>query len=108
MHMTMAKEAWTDERLDDLAKGVGEVRAEVRELRKEAVHVCEELGGLRAEVKALTITMEARFDAQQKHMDARFDAIDARLDDALRAMQIGFGLTGAVLAALIGLIATQL
>jgi septal ring factor EnvC (AmiA/AmiB activator) len=108
MHVTMVKEAWTDERLDDLAKGVGEVRAEVRETRKEVAHVREELGELRAELKSLQKTMEARFDAQQKYMDARFDAIDARLDDALRTMQIGFGLTGVVLAALIGLIATQL
>jgi peptidoglycan hydrolase CwlO-like protein len=97
MHTTMVREAWTDERLDDLAKGVGEVRAEVREMRKEVAHVREELGELRAEIKGLKATM-----------DARFDAIDARLDDALRTMQIGFGLTGVVLAALIGLIATQL
>jgi hypothetical protein len=52
--------------------------------------------------------MVARFDAQQKYMVVRFDAIEVRLDDALRTMQIGFGLTGVVLAALIGLIATQL
>lgn len=35
----MAREAWTDERLDDLAKrmdtGFGEVKCEVRELRGE-------------------------------------------------------------------------
>jgi beta-N-acetylglucosaminidase len=45
--------------------------------------------------------MDARFDAQQRHMDARFD-------DLNRTMQIGFTLIGVVLAALIGLIATQL
>lgn len=108
MHVMAPRENWTDERLDDLAKGVGEVRAEVRELRREVAHVNGELGELRAEIKSLQKTMDARFEAQQKYMDARFDAIDARLDDALRAMQIGFGLTGVVLAALIGLIATQL
>jgi hypothetical protein len=62
----MARESWTDERLDDLAKH-----------------------------------MDARFDAQQRHMDARFD-------DLGRTMQIGFTLIGVVLAALIGMIATQL
>jgi beta-N-acetylglucosaminidase len=65
MHV-MARETWTDERLDDLAKH-----------------------------------MDARFDAQQRHMDARFD-------DLNRTMQIGFTLIGVVLAALIGMIATQL
>jgi hypothetical protein len=56
--------------------------------------------------------MDARFDAQQRHRDARFDAqqrhMDARFDDLNRTMQIGFTLIGVVLAALIGLIATQL
>jgi hypothetical protein len=94
---TMAREAWTDERLDDLAKGVGEVRAEVRELRTEMGHVREELGELRAEIKGLRETT-----------DARFDAVDKRFDDVMRTMQIGFGLIGVVLAALVGMVATQL
>jgi predicted nucleic acid-binding Zn-ribbon protein len=105
MHVTMVREAWTDERLDDLAKGVGEVRAEVIELRKEVGHVREELGELRAEIKALTSAMDTRFNAQQKYMDAKFDGLN-------RTMQIGFsliggalGLIGMVLAALVGLIA---
>jgi len=97
MHVTMVREAWTDERLDDLAKGVGEVRAEVIEVRKEVAHVREELGELRAEIKGLKETM-----------DARFEAVDKRFDDLMRTMQIGFGMTGGVLVALIGLIATQL
>jgi len=63
--------------------------------------VREELGELRAEIKSLQKTMDARFDAQQQYMDARFD-------DITRTMQIGFGMTGGVLVALIGLIATQL
>jgi len=93
----MVREAWTDERLDDLAKGVGEVRAEVRELRTEVGHVREELGELRAELKGLRETM-----------DARFEAVDKRFEDVIRTMQIGFGLIGATLAALVGMVATQL
>jgi hypothetical protein len=78
MHV-MAREAWTDERLDDLTKHMDEnfheVRAELRQQREEM--------------------------ARQKDMDARFDALN-------RTMQIGFSLIGAVLVALIGLMGTQL
>jgi hypothetical protein len=85
MHV-MAREAWTDERLDDLTKHMdenfGEVRAELRQQREEM--------------------------ARQKDMDARFDALN-------RTMQIGFSVIGgalavigAVLVGLMGLIATQL
>jgi phosphosulfolactate synthase (CoM biosynthesis protein A) len=79
MPETMVREAWTDERLDDLKshmdEGFREVRAELRQQRGEM--------------------------ARQKDMDARFDQLN-------RTMQIGFSLVGAVLVALIGLIATQL
>jgi len=54
--------------------------------------------------------MDARFDALEKCMDARFDAVDRRLDDTIRMMQIGFGIVGGVMTAmlgLLGLIATQ-
>jgi len=83
MHlMTPPRESWTDERLDDLKErmdeGFRELRAELRQQRGEMSQM-----------------------ARQKDMDARFDAV-------MRALQIGFGLTGAVLAGLIGLIATQL
>jgi predicted nucleic acid-binding Zn-ribbon protein len=104
MAMMAPRESWTDERLDDLAKGVGEVRAEVRELRTEMGHVREELGKLRAEIKGLRETMDAKFGA----VDANFAAIDNRFDDVMRTMQIGFGLIGVVLAALVGMVATQL
>jgi hypothetical protein len=87
---TMVREAWTDERLDDLAshmdEGFREVRAELRQQRGEM---------------ARQEDMDARFDAQQKYMDARFDALN-------RTLQIGFSLIGAVLVGLIGLIGTQL
>ena len=76
---TMVREAWTDERLDDLKEhmdeGFREVRAELRQQRGEM--------------------------ARQKDMDARFDAV-------MRTMQIGFSLIGVVLAALLALVGTQL
>jgi peptidoglycan hydrolase CwlO-like protein len=96
MPATMVREAWTDERLDDLSKGVGEVRAEVGELRAEIGQVREGLGEVRAEIGGLKETMEARFDA----VDAKFEAMN-------RTMQIGFGLIGAVLTGILGLIAAQ-
>lgn len=86
----MVREAWTDERLDDLKdhmdEGFREVRAELLQQRGEMARQKD---------------MDARFEAQQRHMDARFDALN-------RTMQIGFSLSGAVLVALIGLIGTQL
>ncbi len=80
------RENWTDERLDDfkthMDEGFREVRAELRQIRGEMGRQCGEM-------------------ARQKDMDARFDQLN-------RTMQIGFSLVGAVLVALIGLIATQL
>ncbi len=79
MHVMAPRESWTDERLDDLKTHMDEGFREVRaELRQQ-----------RGEM------------ARQKDMDARFDQLN-------RTMQIGFSLVGAVLVALIGLIATQL
>lgn len=115
----MVREAWTDERLDDLAnrmdEGFRELRAELRQVRSEMTtgsqslrgeigevrgeigEVREELGEVRAEIKGLEKTMDARFD------------------DVMRTMQIGFGILGSVLAVIaamlvgvLGLIATQL
>jgi flagellar capping protein FliD len=71
--MTVTREAWTDERLDDLNTKVDDGFAR----------------------------MEGRFDK----MDARFDKMDARFDALMRTLIQG-GVV--VIAALIGLIATQL
>jgi regulator of replication initiation timing len=91
------REKWTDERLDDLANGVSEVRAEVIEVRKEVAHVREGLGELRAEIKGLRESMEAKFakvDTKFDAVDKRFDAVDKRFDSLMLTMQIGFGLCG--------------
>jgi tetrahydromethanopterin S-methyltransferase subunit G len=82
--MELMREAWSDDRLDDLNRrvenGFNRVDADIRELRSE---------------------MNARFD----RVDARFDRIDARFDAMQRLMiQVG----GVIAAALIGLIATQI
>jgi chromosome segregation ATPase len=94
---TMVREAWTDERLDDLKdhmdenfrevradlkalRGeIGEVRSEVGEVRSEIGTVREGLGEVRAEIKTLN-----------------------------RTLQVGFGLIGSFLSVLTILIGTQL
>jgi hypothetical protein len=79
---TMTREAWTDERLDDLTKRMDE---SFRELRADLRQQREEIGQM----------------ARQKDMDARFDAV-------IRMMQIGFSLIGVLLAALLGVIGASL
>jgi hypothetical protein len=71
----MAREAWTDERLDDLAKrvdnGFEEVKGEIRDLRSE--------------------------------INLRFAAVDARFDAMQRTMIIGFAsIAGSIGASVIG------
>jgi hypothetical protein len=65
----MAREAWTDERLDDLSarmeKGFTEVKGEVRDLRIE-------MNGLRSE-------MNTRFDAMQRTMIIGFVTLFASI-----------------------------
>jgi len=101
MHVMM-REAWTDERLDDLTRHMdenfAEVRAELRLQRKEMGLLARQKD---VDAMARQKDVDARFAAQQAHMDARFDAME-------RMMQIGFTLIGAVLVGLIGLIGTQL
>jgi len=76
----MAREAWTDERLDDLnarvEKGFGEVKGEVREVR--------------GEVRELRTEMNTRFDSLQRTMTMGFVTLFAT---------IGAGVIGALFAA---------
>jgi hypothetical protein len=94
MPSTMAREAWTDERLDDLKdhmdEGFREVRADIRGLRGEMAEVRVEIGELREEVGELRGEMMAGFAALN------------------RTLQIAAGLIGAMFVGLMGLIGTQL
>lgn len=82
------RDSWTDERMDDFShrmdQGFGRVDADIRELRADMARgfnrVDSELGGLRVE-------MNARFDAMQRTL---------------------FLAAAGIVAALIGVIATQL
>ncbi len=84
----MAREKWTDERLDDLAgrvdRGFAEVEGEIRDLRTEMNGRLDSVNG--------------RFDSFQAEMNSRFDAMQ-------RTMVIGFAsivasVVGAVVAGL--------
>jgi hypothetical protein len=92
----MARETWTDERLDDLnarvQKGFDEVKSEVKDLRQE------------------TNEGFARVDARFQGIDARFQGLDARFDALQRTMIVcAAGVIGSIAASVVGtLIVTQL
>jgi hypothetical protein len=93
--MVSMRESWTDERLDDLNskvdRGFERIDADLHALRTET----------RAEFTAMRSEMKNGFD----RVDERFERLDERFDAMYRLMlQLG----GGMLAALIGLIATQL
>jgi hypothetical protein len=113
----MAREAWTDERLDDLngrvSDGFREQAEETRALRAE-VHALRsemrgEVGALRSEmrgeiralriemqgeIQTLRIEMQGEIQALRAEMNARFEAVDAKFDalnarfDAMQRLMI--------------------
>ena len=100
MHV-MARETWTDERLDDLTKhmdgGFREVRADLRRQREETA---AEFATLRTE----TTSLQKEF-AEVKSQGAR---TEARIDGLARAMQIWCWLIVSFLVGLMGMFAAQL
>ena len=90
--MQTMREAWTDERLDDLANRVD----------RDFDRVDLDLRDIKGEVATTRIELKSE-------MEARFNAIDARFDRLQQTMlQIGAGLIGTLVVASAGLIATQL
>lgn len=78
-------------------EGFQEARAEVRQLRNEVVKVREETAELRTETKSFERRMDDKFDALTRTMQIGFSVIGGAL-----------AVIGAVLAGLLGLVATQL
>lgn len=70
----MARETWTDERLDDLKgqveKGFDGVKVEIREVRGEVREV-------RGEVRELRTETNARFDSMQRTLIIGFASVAA-------------------------------
>jgi Sec-independent protein translocase protein TatA len=96
MHV-MAREAWTDERLDDLTKRVGEgfreVKAEQRALRGE-------MNALRQEVRAEMKEMRTELKGEMSELRAGQTQLNGRFDALLLILFAGFA--GLVLAQLFG------
>jgi hypothetical protein len=93
------RESWTDERLDDLNGRIGEgfsrIDADLGAQRAESIALRREM---REDSIALRRDMKASFDALGSEMNARFDAMHQTM---IRS-------AGIVIAALIGILATQL
>jgi tetrahydromethanopterin S-methyltransferase subunit G len=95
----MAREIWTDERLDDLNKKVDVGFADTKaEMRAGFARVDQRFAETKAEAGERLDRLETRMDKQFSELNQRFD----RMQVALLAS------AGAIIAALIGLIATQL
>lgn len=64
--LTMVREAWTDERLDDLKEHMGqgfrEVKREIREVKGEIREVKGEIREVKQEVKDLRGSLDKKFD----------------------------------------------
>jgi ribosome recycling factor len=99
--MTTVREAWTDERLDDLTKHMDEnfreVRADIREMRGD-------LRGLREEITVESTSRQKEF----AEVKSQVTKIDVRIDELVRTVQIGFWLIASFLVGLMGMFATQL
>lgn len=93
--MDAMRESWTDARLDDLNGKVDELG---RRMDNGFNRVEADLRALREETKT-------EFTAARGEANARFERIDDRFDALQRLM---LQLSGIFVAALIGLIATQL
>jgi hypothetical protein len=88
----MAREKWTDERLDDLnarmEKGFDEVKGEIRDLRAETKTEFHQLRG----------ELNTRFNA----MEGRFNGMETRFDSLQKTIVLGFvSMTASIVGALL-------
>jgi hypothetical protein len=99
--MEAMREAWTDDRPDDLAnrmdRGFDRVDTEIRELRAETKSEFALLGG---EVNRRFDKVDERFD----EVDVRFEHLDSRLDSIQHAIVMGaVALTAAAIAGFVAI-----
>jgi hypothetical protein len=110
----MTREAWTDERLDDLSgrvdEGFREARQDLRSFRQE-VHaefasVRDEIRASRQESRTEIATfrqeVKAEFIRMDAKIDAKFDGLNARFDSLQRL------LLGAMVTVILSVIVTRL
>ena len=94
--METVREAWTDERLDDLNVGMhrefDQVHTEIRELRGEIIGLGDELRGeitgVRDEFRGEIRDVRGEIRDLRAHTDAGFDAINARFDALNRTLMV--------------------
>jgi tetrahydromethanopterin S-methyltransferase subunit G len=97
--MMNPRETWTDQRLDDLNKKVDDGFTKVDErFDRFEKSVTESFADTKAEMRGRFGRVEARMDAQFAEVSTRFD----------RMQQTLIGSAAVIVAALVGLIATQL
>jgi tetrahydromethanopterin S-methyltransferase subunit G len=98
--VTMPREKWTDERLDDLNKkvddGFAQVHADIRGTNARIDKLNESVNG---RLDAINESVNGRLDAMNESVNARFDAINARFDSLNRNLLAG---TVVIIAAMIG------
>ncbi len=103
MHV-MARETWTDERLDDLKEhmdeGFREVRTDLNGLRGEMTGLRSEIGEVRGEVGEVRSEIGTVREG--------LGEVRAEIKGLNRTLQIGFGLIGSFLGVLTILIGAQL
>jgi predicted nuclease with TOPRIM domain len=97
---TMAREAWTDERLDDLSAKVadGFARMEARfDKVDQRFERMEERWDARFE--KMEERSDARFEAMEERFDARFDSLQRTMIEGAVALSVGlFGMIAALIA----------
>jgi predicted nuclease with TOPRIM domain len=111
--VVMAREKWTDDRLDDLnarmGKGFDEVKGEIRDLRAETK---TEFRQLRGELNTRFNGVESRFNGVESRfngvesrfdtMEGRFSGIESRFDSLQKTMVLGFvSMTASIVGALL-------
>lgn len=94
--MEKMREAWTDERLDDLNakvdRGFDRVETEIRSQRHE---FRSGIASVREEMNARFDRVDAKFESTAADVNARFDKIDARFDSTATDVNARFDRTAA-------------
>ena len=103
----MAREAWTDERLDDLKENVNQ---RFDEVDKRFDQVDKRFDRVEADIRELRSDMKRGFERIDGEMKAGFAEVNARFDAMQRTMIIGFvSMIGSVVVSVLGgILVTQL
>jgi predicted nuclease with TOPRIM domain len=112
-NMEAMREAWTDDRLDDLNDKVDDgfraVDKRFDRVDKQFDRVDDRFDRVEERFERMEARLDARFEGQAERFDARFEGLEERFDarfDSLQRTLILF--CGAMIAALISVIASQL